>query len=132
MAHVLVVDDEVLCALGVKSHLESLGHRVTIAFTVMDAIRSFDMDPADAVVTDFRMPRMDGKDLVRYLRDRSRDLPILILTGYAPDAEAVCRSSDPPIAVLDKPAVPQVLNETLASLLARSGKVLADQTSISA
>ncbi|HYE51692.1 MAG TPA: response regulator [Azospirillaceae bacterium] len=131
MAHVLVVDDEVMCALSVKSQLDVLGHRVSVAFTVADAVRCYDHDPADAVITDYRMPRMNGLDLIHHLRDRSRHLPIMVLTAYSPDAEALFRGHGAPIAVVDKPAEPETIEAALDELLA-SARPAAPQTSIRA
>jgi len=68
--HVLVVDDEALIVLAMRADLERHGYRVTMAFDGARALAAFDKDPADAVVTDFRMPGMTGLELIGLLRQR--------------------------------------------------------------
>ncbi len=68
-------------------YLEDLGHRVSIAGDGKEACETFSQDPADVVVTDLRMPRMKGEELVKRLRQRSPDLPIIAVTGHVRPAE---------------------------------------------
>jgi PleD family two-component response regulator len=62
-SHVLVVDDEVLAAMALESILRRRGFRVSIAGDGQQALDIWNRDPADAVVTDLKMPRMTGDEL---------------------------------------------------------------------
>ena len=57
-------------------------------------------DPPDLVITDIRMPGMDGYELVRKLKERSPETPVLAISGYVSDADIVDYEFD---AFLEKP-----------------------------
>jgi CheY-like chemotaxis protein len=85
VAHVLLVEDETLVAHVLQTALEDEGHRVTAVGDGVVALAADLLDPADLLVTDLRMPRMGGRELVARLRERHPGLPVVVLSGYAPD-----------------------------------------------
>ncbi len=80
---ILVADDDVTTRLIVRNILEREGFEVSLAVDGVEALESFRQNPADIVITDFQMPRMDGIQLCRELTAArgSRFLPIIMLTG---------------------------------------------------
>lgn len=80
--HVLIVDDEVYAAEAMMEYLFAHGYRVSMAGNGEEALELFDEDPADIVVTDVRMPKMDGHTLTKHLNQRSPGLPIIVVTGH--------------------------------------------------
>jgi PAS domain S-box-containing protein len=80
--HVLVVDDEVYAAEAMMEYLFAHGYRVSMAGNGEEALELFDEEPADIVVTDIRMPKMDGHLLIKQLKQRNHDLPIIVVTGH--------------------------------------------------
>ena len=89
--HVIVAEDEPLVAATVGGMLEEGGYRVTLARDGLDALEVDERDPADVLVTDLRMPRLDGVTLIDRMRGRRPDLPIVVMTGYSdvfPDVSA--------------------------------------------
>lgn len=81
---ILVVDDEEVAAQSLSEFLEDMGHLVYTAFNGQEAINIFDSDPADMVITDIRMPVMNGIELIRQLRERNVEIPIIAMTGHSP------------------------------------------------
>lgn len=81
-ARILLVDDNAngLCAR--KSVLEELGHRISTASSGAEAIELFGSHKFDLVVTDYKMPRMDGLELIKRLRKQAPGLPIVLISGY--------------------------------------------------
>jgi len=81
-ARILLVDDNAngLCAR--KSVLEELGHRISTATSGADAIDQFEPHKFDLVVTDYKMPRMDGMELIKRLRKLAPSLHIVLISGY--------------------------------------------------
>lgn len=59
------------------------------AATAGDALRRVDIEQPDVVLLDVGLPDMDGRDAVRLLRDRGFKGPIILITGYATDDDAV-------------------------------------------
>jgi CheY-like chemotaxis protein len=80
----LLVDDEDLVRTGTAEMLRELGHEVTEARGGGEALRQLDSGlEVDAVVTDYKMPRMDGGQLARAVKERCVSTAVLIITGYA-------------------------------------------------
>ncbi|MBN2002188.1 MAG: PAS domain S-box protein [Anaerolineae bacterium] len=84
----LVEDDKMLRSAG-QSILESLGYHVFVAENGREALSLYEAKkPIDLVITDFVMPEMGGKVLIRELRDITPDLRVLGITGYAAEEAA--------------------------------------------
>jgi PAS domain S-box-containing protein len=81
---VLLVDDEDLVRTGTAEMLRELGHRVHEASSGYEALAILKSDVAvDIIITDYMMPRMDGRELAGHIRASYPELPILLVTGYA-------------------------------------------------
>jgi CheY-like chemotaxis protein len=80
--NVLVVDDENdVCAL-LGDICQALGHRTAVCTSGAAALESFSAGRYDIVLSDLGMPGMTGWDLVRVLRERDREVPIALVTGW--------------------------------------------------
>ncbi|GAA0600132.1 PAS domain S-box protein [Caenispirillum bisanense] len=102
--HVLVADDEREAAVLMADYLRACGYRVTIARDGEEATDAFMRDPADVLVTDLRMPRCDGRNLIVRLRAHVPDLPVIVVTGHVGEQEArTLQADDDVAAVLRKP-----------------------------
>jgi CheY-like chemotaxis protein len=85
---VLLVDDEQLVRDGTAAMLRELGHHVVEAAGAGEALEKLqDGLQVDVVVTDYKMPRMDGAELARRLRRSQPQLPVLLITGYSGHAD---------------------------------------------
>ena len=81
---VLVVDDDALVAMSTVDMLEDLGFKVIEARSGTDALEIVKNDKAiDLLITDYSMPRMNGAQLARAVKEVRSELPILLATGYA-------------------------------------------------
>jgi len=86
---ILVVDDELKMRRLLELSLSNLGHEVVQAGDGIEALACFDEAPFDLVMTDLKMPRMDGLELLRKLRERGEAVPVIVLTAYATIETAV-------------------------------------------
>jgi two-component system response regulator AtoC len=86
---ILVVDDEAKMRRLLELALKGLGHEVVQAEDGEAALAAFDATPFDLVLSDLRMPRMDGLQLLRALRERGQDVPVIVLTAHASIETAV-------------------------------------------
>jgi CheY-like chemotaxis protein len=84
---VLVADDESPIRDLVGEVLIAAGYDVRFAADGLDALQQALSDRPDLVLTDFRMPRLDGVGLVTRLRERDRSLPILMMSAAPPDLD---------------------------------------------
>jgi DNA-binding NtrC family response regulator len=81
---ILFVDDhEVLARLSCEI-LEMQGYRAVSAYNGEDALRKFDENDFDILVTDFRMDGMNGVELARKVHEKNPGIPVIIVTGYGP------------------------------------------------
>ena len=87
MARVLVVDDEPSVRLALKELVLSRGWEPLVARDAAEALEL--VDRADAVVTDFSMPGMDGMELLRTVHERDESLPVIVLTARGSERLAV-------------------------------------------
>jgi CheY-like chemotaxis protein len=79
---ILLVDDNKLGLSARKSVLEELGHTIATAANGVDALEQFANAKFDLVVTDYKMPRMDGLELIARLRKTSPELPVILISGF--------------------------------------------------
>jgi two-component system response regulator AtoC len=86
---ILVVDDEVKMRRLLEMTLKNMGHDVVQAADGAEAMVCFDEAPFDLVMTDLNMPRMDGMQLLRSLRERGEEVPVIVLTAFGTIETAV-------------------------------------------
>ena len=80
--HILLVDDNRDGLLVRRCLLEELGYRVETATNGEEGLRLFESSPFDVVVTDYRMPRMDGGELIQRIRKLNPHTRIILLSGF--------------------------------------------------
>ena len=78
----LVVDDVPATVEAIQRNLGALGYAVLTAPGVPEAMRILESSPVDLVITDLKMPRSSGLDLVRHVRENLRDTEVIMITGY--------------------------------------------------
>jgi two-component system, NtrC family, nitrogen regulation response regulator NtrX len=88
-AAVLIVDDESAIRESLRMILEYEGYRVEEAASGSQALVRLADRPPDAVVLDVKMPEMDGIEVLRAMRERGYDMPVLVVSGHADVATAV-------------------------------------------
>ena len=81
MFNILVVDDDKNTRLFLKAVLEDAGYKVTTAKNGIDALDVIDKNHIDLIVLDIMMPKMDGYELTRSLREANNSLPILMISA---------------------------------------------------
>ncbi len=82
-ARLLLVEDSLIARDLQRTILESAGYRVTVALDGMDALEKLRAEAYAAVVTDVEMPRMDGFELLAWIRaqEATRELPVVVVTS---------------------------------------------------
>lgn len=86
---ILAVDDERHIVRLVQVNLERAGYQVVTAFDGREALEKVESEQPDLVVLDVMMPYMDGFEVLQTLRKNqsTRDLPVIMLTAKAQDAD---------------------------------------------
>ena len=79
---ILVVDDEVDILEMIEVGLAAEGYTLVLAQSGAEAIALFDAQPTDLVISDVKMPGLDGVATISHLRQIDADVPAIVLTGY--------------------------------------------------
>lgn len=83
MANVLIVDDEQSYRQLLSLVFESDGHTIRTAMNGREALELIRAEPADVIISDVRMPDMDGIELLRSVREAQPDLGVVLMTAFA-------------------------------------------------
>jgi two-component system response regulator HydG len=87
--HIIIIDDDVdICAL-LKRFFERKGYAVSTAFKAQEGLELIRANSYDVLLTDFRLPDMDGLEVIKNVRKIKSDLPIIVITGYSDVAQAI-------------------------------------------
>lgn len=102
---VLMAEDEVLAAEVLEEGLAEAGFAVVTALDGQAALELAAAGAAfDLLLTDLRMPRMDGRELIARLRAERPDLPVVVMTGFPPpDGTEALHDGRAPLRLLTKP-----------------------------
>lgn len=91
---VLVVDDEPSMAMALEETLVSCGYYVETASDGVDAMKKFRQNRFDVVITDMRMPKMGGMDVLREVKKASPQTHVIVITAYGTVNTAVQAMKD--------------------------------------
>ena len=89
MAKILIVDDELSIIEVLKSLLSREGHSVTTSGNGKDALKKLKENVFDLLITDIRLPEIDGITLLREARELQSHLAVIVITAYAKVDNAV-------------------------------------------
>jgi len=126
-AAILVVDDQPAVNRYVCRLLTRTGYSVHSACSVTDAQDFLGDHRVDAIVSDIYMPDGTGIDLLRFVRDRDEDVPVLLMTGDPRQDTAVTAVELGASDYLFKPLDVQVLTAKVAAAIHRYRKLLAER-----
>ena len=99
--NILLVDDDLDCLQALQIVVESMDHRCVVADDPRDALEQYALHSFDLVITDFRMPFMNGSELARKMRAINPESKIILVTGYMSIYEVPGESLF--LSVLEKP-----------------------------
>jgi len=119
---ILVVDDDPLVGGSCRRVLSEEGYEVDVAEGGrMGLERALD-DSFDLVMTDLKMPDLDGMELVRTLKMEQPRTPVLIITGFASISSAVEATQLGCCNYIEKPFTPEEIAKAVSSALERAGR----------
>ncbi len=115
---ILVVDDEASVCRSVEKILNRRGYQVCQALCVSTALDQLEGEKAfDLIIADLMMPQVGGLELLKIVKERWPETPVLIITGYASIASAVESTRGGAVGYLPKPFTPQELEEAVGRIL---------------
>ncbi len=89
MGNILFVDDDETMREAVSKAIESMGHICDVASDGFEGFNKIREGEYDLVITDIRMPKLDGKEFLKRASKYDKNLMIIVLTGYSSVESAV-------------------------------------------
>lgn len=117
---VLIVDDSAVMRKLIVRNLRQAGFSVKTVLEASngeEALAQFEADGVDLVLCDLNMPRMDGYELARRLRERAAEVPILLVTSEGSKAKVARARRCGVSEHLQKPPTPEELKHKIDKLL---------------
>jgi two-component system, NtrC family, response regulator HydG len=118
-ARILVVDDEATARSGLERLLRDAGYDVDTAPEGVAALALQSERPADVVVTDLKMPGMNGMELLAKVREESPDVPVIVATAFGDVDSAVASMRAGAADFITKPIDVEVLRVAIERALER-------------
>jgi DNA-binding NtrC family response regulator len=123
--HILVVDDSPQTLEVIQRNLTLQEYVVFTAPGVEEAIRVLESTPIDLVITDLKMPKVSGMDLIRHVRENYKNTEVMMITGYATIEGAVKAVKTGAEEYLTKPFTDE---ELMSSVKRTLNKIRANKT----
>jgi len=101
--HILIVDDDQRITRTLSDILNISGYQTTEASSGPDVLEKVRAMTFDCVISDIKMPEMDGVELHRRLHEIQPGLPVMLMTAYASDILTSQGLDEGVVGVLDKP-----------------------------
>jgi FixJ family two-component response regulator len=118
--HIFFVDDEPMIREVVGETLEQLGLEVSCFARAVDCLEQLDQQKCDLLITDLKMPGMDGVELLKEAKRLAPWLPILVVTGYGDIPTAVTAIKAGAVDFIEKPLDKETFLHKVKSILQQS------------
>jgi two-component system response regulator ChvI len=119
MAKITLVDDDENIVASVSLALENHGHTVEAFHDGVTGLAALESDPPDLAIIDVKMPRMDGMEVLRRLRQTS-ELPVIILTSKDEEIDEILGFNLGADDYIHKPFSQRLLIERVKAVLRRA------------
>ncbi len=119
MAKITLVDDDENIVTSVSLALESHGHVVKAYYDGASGLAALESDPPELVILDVKMPRMDGMEVLRRLRQTS-NIPVIILTSKDEEIDEILGFNLGADDYMHKPFSQRLLIERVKAVLRRA------------
>jgi DNA-binding NtrC family response regulator len=123
MAKMLIVDDEEDIVEHLAYHFQELGNQIVKAYDGVEAVLTVIRDKEiDLVLMDIRMPRLDGIEALRIIKELRPELPVIMFTGQAGRGDMALSVQLGAFTCMTKPVQMDKLENNVLTLLQKKGK----------
>ena len=126
VGRIMVIDDEPVALKQLRRILEKLGHRVSTFSNPLRALERLEETSCDLLITDFKMPYLDGLEVLNRAKRIHPDVEVVLITGYASLDGAVEATKQGAFHYLAKPFTPDQVRSVVS--LALRQKYLREET----
>lgn len=132
MKRILIVDDEKNMCTILKMLFEGEGFDVALAYNGAEAIQRIEQgEVIDLIISDFKMPGVDGIGIMNHIKETERDIPLILITAYGTIPDAVLAIQKGAADFITKPFNMDVITHTVSRVfrtmeLERANQILSD------
>lgn len=113
---ILLVDDQPENVVSLANAIRRGGHAITTVSDPFEALKQYQANPFDTVISDVRMPGMTGIDLLRSIRDFDPSARVILITSFGDAKTAMAAINNRAWAMLGKPISISTMMDTLSSI----------------
>jgi DNA-binding NtrC family response regulator len=122
--HILVIDNELALCKMLEAILTERKYRVTYFTDPVKALEQYVPGMCSLVVTDVKMPGMDGLEVLKIIKERDESVPVLMITGYATVEMSIHALRNGAFDILTKPFEPTELLQRVGNALRQTELVV--------
>lgn len=116
-SNIVIIDDEPITLKQLRRILEKEGYQVSAFSNPQRALQQIETSPCHLVITDIRMPAMNGLELMTRVKARYPDTEVILITGYASVDGAVEATKEGAFYYLEKPFTPEQVRHRVKQAL---------------
>ena len=117
MVSILIVEDDVAFATMLKTFFEKRNYHVDTSFSAGEAFKKMKLSPFEVILTDVRLPDMDGLEVLREVKTNYPSAQIIVMTNYAEIDMAVKAMKNGAFDYVSKPFRPEAILQTIENAL---------------
>ena len=117
MIHTLLIEDDITFCLMLKTWLKKKGIQTESASTISSAKNMIERNSYDLILSDLRLPDGSGMDVLEWTHSKKKEIPFIMLTGYADIQTAVDSIKKGAFDYIPKPINPDILLEKIQEAL---------------
>lgn len=123
MIHTLLIEDDITFCLMLKTWLKKKGIQTESASTISSAKNMIERNSYDLILSDLRLPDGSGMDILEWTHSKKKEIPFIMLTGYADIQTAVDSIKKGAFDYIPKPINPDILLEKIQEALSSKKEV---------
>ncbi len=120
---ILVIDDEDIVLISCKRALEPEGYDVKTVKSGVEGLKTAENEDFDIVMTDLKMPDVDGIEVLRIIKERKPAVEVVIMTGYQTVETAVKAIKLGAFDYIEKPFTPEQIISVIKNAIAHESKM---------
>ena len=117
MRSILIVEDDITFGMMLKTWLGKKGFEVSSVSTIARARKHIESQTVDLILSDLRLPDHEGIDLLKWMNEQGKTIPLIIMTGYADIQSAVLAMKLGARDYIAKPVNPEELLKKISEAL---------------
>ena len=117
MSSILIVEDDITFGMMLKTWLGKKGFEVSSVSTIARARKHIESQTVDLILSDLRLPDHEGIDLLKWMNEQGKAIPLIIMTGYADIQSAVLAMKLGARDYIAKPVNPEELLKKISEAL---------------